>query len=95
MRVFSIATEAIWETDQLPKAIAPGSFVWVALARREFELMQSDVQAMLQSLCEAQLVDLHITDMLNNQLPSHYDYTSQYDMLVFRRLAAGSTESDL
>ncbi|MEN9375196.1 MAG: hypothetical protein RL710_353, partial [Pseudomonadota bacterium] len=49
MRVFSIATEAILETDQLPQAIAPGSFVWVALARREFELMQSEVQAMLQS----------------------------------------------
>jgi hypothetical protein len=33
MRVFSIATEAILETDQLPQAIAPGSFVWVSLAR--------------------------------------------------------------
>ena len=42
-----------------------------------------------------QLVDLHISDLLNNQLPSHFDYTSQYDRLVFRRLASGHSETDL
>jgi Mg2+ and Co2+ transporter CorA len=31
-----------------------------------------------------------VSDLVNHQLPSHYDYTSQYDLLVFRRLAAGS-----
>ena len=50
---------------------------------------------MLQTLCGQQLVDLHISDLINNQLPSHYDYTSQYDLLVFRRLAAGSRPTDL
>jgi Mg2+ and Co2+ transporter CorA len=34
---------------------------------------------------------LHVSDLLNTQLPSHYDYTSEYDLLVFRRLAAGPT----
>jgi magnesium transporter len=34
-------------------------------------------------------------DLLNNQLPSHYDYTSEYDLIIFRRLARGRTESDL
>ncbi|MBH2017562.1 MAG: magnesium transporter CorA family protein [Burkholderiales bacterium] len=34
-------------------------------------------------------MDLHVTDLLNPQLPSQYDYTSWYDILVFRRLAAG------
>jgi len=41
------------------------------------------------------LLDLHVSDLINNQLPSHYDYTSQYDVLVFRRLAAGSKATDL
>lgn len=95
MRVFSLSAEAILETDQLPSALPRDGYLWVAMARREFELLQSDVQSMLQSLCGAQLVDLHIADLLNNQLPSHFDYTSQYDILVFRRLAAGTTESDL
>ena len=57
--------------------------------------MQVQIQAALQALCGMQLVDLHISDLLNKQLLSHYDYTSQYDVLVFRRLASGSTETDL
>jgi len=28
-----------------------------------------------------------VSDLLNAQLPSHYDYTAQYDLLVVRRLA--------
>ena len=56
--------------------------------------MQSQVQSALQALAGVQLVDLHVSDLLNQQLPSHYDYTSQYDVLVFRRLAASSADSD-
>jgi Mg2+ and Co2+ transporter CorA len=37
-----------------------------------------------------QLFDLHILDLLNTQRPSTFDYTSGYDLLVFRRLAAGA-----
>jgi Mg2+ and Co2+ transporter CorA len=48
------------------------------------------IQQGLQQLCGQPLLDLHVSDLLNQQLPSHYDYTSQYDMLVFRRLAAAS-----
>ena len=111
MRVFTISTApsavrseglpttppvvAIVETDALPASAPANGFVWIACARREFELMQLQIQATLQNLCHTQLVDLHISDLLNNQLPSHYDYTSQYDILVFRRLAAGHSESDL
>jgi Mg2+ and Co2+ transporter CorA len=50
----------------------------------------------LQQLCGQSLLDLHVSDLLNTQLPSHYDYTSQYDIMVFRRLAArnDSTPAD-
>jgi magnesium transporter len=41
-----------------------------------------------------QLVDLHVSDLLNSHLPSRYDYTSQYDMVVFRRLASGAGTGD-
>jgi Mg2+ and Co2+ transporter CorA len=50
----------------------------------------AEVQAALQSLTGGQLVDLHVSDLLNPQLPSHFDYTSWYDLLVFRRLAAAA-----
>jgi len=95
MRVFSISGSSISETDTLPATLPEQGFVWIACARREFEVMQAQVQATLQALAGAQLVDLHVADLLNNQLPSHYDYTSQYDILVFRRLAAGQSDSDL
>ncbi len=95
MRVFTIVGTRVTETDALPTALPAQGYVWVACARREFEVLQADIQTMLQNLCGTPLVDLHISDLLNNQLPSHYDYTSQYDVLVFRRLAPGQTETDL
>jgi magnesium transporter len=98
MRIFHINHNSVTESAELEvleKAGAPASgFLWVACGRREFEVMQSHIQTMLLSVCGVQLVDLHITDLLNNQLPSHYDYTSQYDILVFRRLAAGAHETE-
>lgn len=95
MRVFTITGAGVIETSELPAAQPETGYVWIACARREFEVMQAQVQATLQGLCGTQIVELHVSDLLNNQLPSHYDYTSQYDMLVFRRLATGQTETDL
>ena len=97
MRIFSINDCHIAETDNLAalsgiRLQEPG-FVWIACARDEFETLQSQIQAVLQSLSGTQLVDLHISDLLNKQLPSRYDYTSLYDLMVFRRLAAGGIES--
>ena len=98
MRIFHILPHAVTEldlADDVDQVTLPAiGFVWLACARREFEVRQNAVQAMLQNLCGLQLVDLHISDLINNQLPSHYDYTSQYDLMVFRRLAAGQRPSD-
>ncbi|MES2363966.1 MAG: magnesium transporter CorA family protein [Pseudomonadota bacterium] len=98
MRIFNISTSGspgVSESDAIPVQLPAQGFIWIACARREFEVIQAQIQTALQNLCGTQLVDLHVADLLNNQLPSHYDYTSQYDILVFRRLAAGNTESDV
>ena len=92
MRVFHLAELSIRETAVLPTALPESGFLWIALGRREFEAQQAEVQACLQHLCGSALVDLHLSDLLNNQLPSHYDYTGQYDLLVFRRLAQGRSD---
>lgn len=86
MRVFHI-NHHIAESAALPEALPETGFVWIACARSEFETQQAAINATLQNLCGASLLDLHLSDLLNAQLPSHYDYTSQYDVLVFRRLA--------
>ena len=99
MRIFTItpdsATELATDAPLADLQLPAQGYLWIACARREFEVKQAQVQGALHNLCGQQLVHLHISDLLNNQLPSHYDYTSQYDVLVFRRLAAGNSEADL
>ncbi len=90
MRIFHVCTDSFTELDALPEALPAQGFLWLGSARREFEVCTPEVQAALQRWSGGQLVDLHVSDLLNNQLPSHYDYTSWYDLMVFRRLAAGA-----
>ena len=87
MRVFLI-DERCTELPGLPAAAPPQGFVWISFGRPEFESRVAEAQAALQRLCGGQLVDLHVSDLLNAHLPSHFDSTSWYDLLVFRRLAA-------
>ena len=89
MRTFHLQGDQLTELAELPQTLPAGGYLWVSSARREFEVRGSEVQAALQRWTGGQLVDLHVSDLLNNQLASHFDYTSWYDLLVFRRLAAG------
>ena len=95
MRVFHISGDQFTELDALPEAMPAGGYLWVGTGRREFEVQSADLQNALQRWTGGQLVDLHVSDLLNNQLPSHHEYTSWYDMLVFRRLAAGEGSAAL
>jgi magnesium transporter len=95
MRVFHIRGDQFTELGQIPADLPDGGYLWLAYGRREFELHYIDVQLALQRWNCGQLVDLHIADLINNQLPSHFDYTSWYDLLIFRRLAASPGSEDL
>jgi Mg2+ and Co2+ transporter CorA len=95
MRVFHVQGEQFTELQALPDALPAAGFLWIGSARREFEVHSADLQAALQRWTGGTLVDLHLSDLLNNQLPSHFDYTSWYDLLVFRRLAAGAGSAAL
>jgi magnesium transporter len=97
MRLFQIQSNRVTEGSVLAEAAQQGvsdtRFIWIACTQAEFERDLVDIQRTLHALCGVQLLDFHVSDLLNAQLPSHYDYTSQYDMLVFRRLAAGQNTS--
>ena len=94
MHLFTLHGHSVVESHELDRlgtgAQSPDCFYWLSCTRLEFEQQLGPIQATLQALCGLQLVDLHVSDLLNQQLPSRYDYTSQYDLLVFRRLAAGT-----
>lgn len=100
MRIFEIDRSQVSEHPALaPLAVqgacGAGGYLWISLTREEFRTSLAEVQQIIQTLCLTQLVDLHVADLLNEQLPSHYDYTSKYDVLVFRRLANGQGQAAL
>ena len=95
MRTFLIADNHILESDVLIDKLPDKGFYWLSFSRREFEVELASIQRMLEKLYQFEVLELHLADLLNNQLPSHYDYTSEYDVIIFRRLARGRSESDL
>ena len=88
MRVFHVGPDHFTALAALPDALPATGFLWIGCARPEFESELGTLQEQLQRWHFSPLVDLHVSDLLNVQLPSHYDFTSWYDLLVFRRLAA-------
>lgn len=95
IRVFHIEPGTVRELPELPAAPPGRGFFWIACNRPAFGAALPRLQSMLQATAGLQLVDLHVADLLNAQLPSHYDYTSQYDVLVFRRLTATQCDTAL
>lgn len=90
LRIFHLGAEQAQESHDWPQTLPEPGFVWIAISRTALEAELAQVQATLQRLAGHALVDLHIKDLLNAQLPSNYDYTSSYDRLVFRRLSNGT-----
>jgi magnesium transporter len=89
MRLFHVSADRFQALDGLPAQLPAAGFVWIGCARPEFEARLAELQDALQRWTGGPLVDLHVSDLLNAQLPSQFDYTSWYDLMVFRRLAAG------
>ena len=94
MRVFHVDGDHFAELPALPASIPATGYLWVGVARPEFRAQVGELQEALQRWSGGQLVDLHVSDMANDQLPSHFDYTSWYDLLVFRRLALASLSAE-
>ncbi len=88
IRIFHIVGNEATELAAVPYQLPDKGFLWLACTRSYFSEQLGSLQLALQKLSGAPLVDLHVSDLLNPQLPSHYDYTSQYDLLVIRRLAS-------
>ena len=87
-RVFHIRADGVIELDGVPAAMPAQGFLWIGVSRSDFEARHAVQQEHLARLAGAPLVDLHVSDLINGQLPSHFDSTSRYDMLIVRRLLA-------
>ncbi|WP_119156279.1 magnesium transporter CorA family protein [Caldimonas tepidiphila] len=89
MRVFHVQGHCA-ELGALPERLPEQGYLWIASERPDFEAGVPALQDALQRWTPGPLAELHVSDLLNPQLPSHYDDTSWYALLVFRRLAAGN-----
>ena len=90
LRIFHLHAGGVQALDHLPMQAPARGFIWIACTRSALGERLAELQASLLALSGQQLVDLHVSDLLNAQLPSRYDFTSQYDVLVFRRLATAT-----
>jgi magnesium transporter len=88
--LFLISPQHTQRLDALPDALPDTGFIWWATTRSELESKWADFHSQLQRLTKAAPIELHQQDLLSAQHPSHYDYTSDYDLIIFRRLVLDS-----
>lgn len=85
MRIIGI-TPTMQEYTQAPQQLQNNEFLWIACIRDELENTLPDIQKILTDLGGRPLLNFHINDLLSTAQPPHYDYTSAYDVVIFRHL---------
>jgi magnesium transporter len=66
VRVFHVLPDQFTNWTACREGSAAAGFIWIGSARREFEVRTAELQAALQRWAGGQLVDLHVSDLLNN-----------------------------
>jgi magnesium transporter len=99
LRAFHLQSDQLVELTELPASLPARGFLWLGVSRTAMEAALPELQAALQRWTGGpsrggQLLDLHVSDLMNAQLPSSFDYTSWYDLLVFRRLVAAKVDAN-
>jgi magnesium transporter len=87
MQILEFSTDSLRFLDALPEQIPNGGFIWIYLDRDDFATHQAALQQAAHLIGGSVLLDVHLEDIQNVQHPSHYDFTSIYDLIIFRRLA--------
>ncbi len=86
MQIVNFTQGSLQFVEQLPTAAPSDGFVWVFVDREDFAAQLPALQTMAQQVGGSALLDLHCQDLGSKVHPSHYDYTSVYDLVIFRRL---------
>ena len=87
VQIIEFTFDSLRFVDAVPSQAPANGFVWVLLDRDEFEATLPQLQTAAQRIGGSTLLDLHCQDLASAVHPSHYDYTSVYDLIIFRRLA--------
>ena len=87
MQIVEFTDASLRFVDAVPDQPPRDGFVWIFLEQPEFETAQAQIQQAALKLGGSALLDLHCKDLASPLHPSHYDSTSIYDLIIFRRLA--------
>ena len=90
MALYHFSPQSTQRLDALPQQLPQQGFIWWVTTRAELEAGWAQFQQQIQALGMAVPMDLHQQDLLNAQHPSYYDYTSNYDLVIFRRLVVAN-----
>ena len=88
MRIVEFTEGTLRFLDSAPARAPASGFIWIHLDRDSLPQRMGELQDIAQRLGGSALLDLHLKDLGNADHPSNYDYTSIYDLVVFRRLAS-------
>ncbi|MES2784880.1 MAG: magnesium transporter CorA family protein [Pseudomonadota bacterium] len=87
MQIVQFTAGTLRFLDQLPAAQPESGFIWIYVEREALATQLPQLQQAAQRMGGSSFLDLHVQDLRNASHPSHYDYTSIYDLVIFRRLA--------
>jgi len=87
MHIVEFASGTLRFLEEVPASAPTHGFVWIYVERESLDHEIARLQQAAQRLGGSAILDLHVKDLGNRAHPSHYDYTSVYDLVVFRRLA--------
>ncbi|MEO6292023.1 MAG: magnesium transporter CorA family protein [Burkholderiaceae bacterium] len=87
MQIVIFTQGSLQFVDQLPSSAPSDGFVWVFTDRESMQTDLPALQTLAQQVGGSPLLDLHCLDLASAVHPSNYDYTSVYDLIIFRRLA--------
>ena len=87
MQIVEFTDASLRFVDAAPAQPPADGFVWIFLEQQELEAAHVQIQQAALQLGGSALLDLHCKDLASAVHPSHYDSTSIYDLIIFRRLA--------
>ncbi|TAG27895.1 MAG: magnesium transporter CorA [Burkholderiales bacterium] len=87
MQILEFTADSLRFLEAVPERTPENGFIWIYLDRDDFAQHQAALQQAAHRLGGSVLLDVHLEDIQNMQHPSHYDFTSIYDLIIFRRLA--------
>jgi len=90
MQIIVFTQGSLQFVEDIPATAPENGFVWVFTERESFSSDLPRLQQWASQVGGSSLLDLHCQDLESPAHPSHYDFTSIYDLVIFRRLASAA-----